>query len=1026
MIIYLTKYSSFFVLCAVFSLFCIPPASAKIRKTPGNYQLSLSFDLENNQLTGTARITLQPGPVFPLSVAGINVTGTLLKDQAGCEKKLTVINEMITVPASDFLRELYISYTKKVSGNVKNIISHEGISLVSNWHPIPAVAMKFVLKATLPQAFTAISETDHFPLPRDNNTVTATFSHPLYSLHFAAGPYFHKKRKVREGLFVHSLFFAEDQELADNYLHAAVTFIKRYEKQIGPFPYNHYVIAANRLPTGFGIPGYTLIGQRILRLPFIKETSLGHEILHSWFGNRVGVDYTKGNWCEGLTSYLADHSYKAEKGDGIQDRKEAITHYLNYNDPEEAVISLNQFNSASHNQPLARARRSVGYTRGALLFHELKEKIGKQPFIEAVRLFYQKNKDKEASWTDLQESFETTSKRKLNTFFKERLQSREIPSLKIGKIEINSVDHRPVLSFTLIQQTKTPFSLLVPVQIKSITGTTVYRQFINKAETEVSIELETSPLKILIDPEYSFLRTLSEPELPAVWAGFMGDKKKLIILATEKERITFGSLLRSLTAENLTVKLSDEVSNQELSENSILFLNPDQLPSLSLFGNPGHSVDGFTLDVRTNPLNPKHVAVLVSSSDKRETNMVANRLSHYGKYSILHFLHGRNIKKDISPTRSGIQAVLDILPRGGNTSTLSSFDRIIDKLNQARIIYIGETHTSFADHMLQLRIIEALHARDPNLVIGMEMFPASKQRPLDQYILNNGDNDEQTFLKESDYFKVWSYDYRFFRDIINFAKTNGLPVRGLNLNKEIVANVFRSGNTDSLEEAARLSLPTERNLDMDGYRERLTMMHDIHIQGSHGEGNTAGFLQAQALWDESMAENIANYMRDNPNKKMVVLAGTEHTRKDSGIPPRVKRRIDIKQSSVLNITNADNRKNLTQVADYFFISDPAILPESPKIGIVLVPVKNDDRAFLKISQISPHGKAGEAGLQAGDILKEINGVLIEEMSDLRIAMIDAQEGETIIVTILRGKGDHKIEMQFSVELSIPHPLTMHP
>jgi len=1023
--IFLIKFSPFLLLYILFSLSCSTTVSAKNQENSGDYKLSLSFNLEKKLLTGTARITLQPGPGFSLSVTGLTVTGTLLKDQSGREKKLTAIKDMVAVPASSTLRELYISYTKKVSDSSENLISPKGIALVSYWHPVPDMPMRFMLTATLPQTFMAVTEADHFPLRRKNNTVTAAFSQPVYSLHFTAGPYFHKKRKVREGLFVHSLFFAEEQNLADDYLQAAVAFINRYEKEIGPYPYNHYVIAANRLPTGFGIPGYTLIGQMVLRLPFIKDTSLGHEILHSWFGNRVEVDYREGNWCEGLTSYLADHSYRAEKGDGVQDRKEAITSYLSHVN-QNTVIPLKEFSSASHNQPLARARRGVGYTRGALLFHELKEKIGDQPFREAIRLFYKENSGQEASWTDLRESFETSSGLDLNTFFHERLNSTEIPSLRVEGVEINSHNNKPVLSFTLIQQTQTPFSLLVPVRVKSSVGITTHKQFIEETETEISIELSDYPLEIIIDSEYSFLRTLSQPELPAVWAGFIGDAKRLVILASEKTRENFDSLLQSLNVKTLTVKTADEVSNQELGENSLLFLGSGQPPSLSLFGNPVHSAEGFTLDVRTNPLNPEHVAVLVSSANKAETDIVVRRLSHYGKYSFLRFLHGRNQEKKIEPTQTGIRVILDVLPIGGQTSTLSSFDKIIEELNQSKVIYVGETHTSLTDHRLQLRIIEALYAKDPNLVIGMEMFPTSKQAALDRYISNNTDTDERTFLKESGYFKVWSYDYRFYRDIINFAKASALPVRGLNLDKEIVSNVFRAGNTDNLDETVLHSLPAERNLDMDGYRERLTAMHGIHMQGSHGSGNAGGFLQAQGLWDESMAENIANYIKDHPNRKMVVLAGAQHTRKDSGIPPRVKRRVDIKQSSVLNIADSNNLTDLIEVADYFIIASPVQLPESPKIGIVLVPAAGENQKFLEISQISPHGKAGEAGLLVGDILKEFNGFLIEEMSDLRIAMVDSLEGETVTITILRDKDGAEIEMKLTVELSASPSPMMHP
>ena len=40
----------------------------------------------------------------------------------------------------------------------------------------------------------------------------------------------------------------------------------------------------------------TLLGPRVIRLPFIFKSSYPHEILHNWWGNGVYVDYASGNW----------------------------------------------------------------------------------------------------------------------------------------------------------------------------------------------------------------------------------------------------------------------------------------------------------------------------------------------------------------------------------------------------------------------------------------------------------------------------------------------------------------------------------------------------------------------------------------------------------------------------------------------------------------------------------------------------------------------------------------------------------
>ncbi|MFN2355695.1 MAG: ChaN family lipoprotein, partial [Desulfopila sp.] len=839
-----------------------------------DYELSLSFVPEEGRLIGTSKITIKRGEKLTLFLYGLEITGTLLQGANGREHELLPPGDVLILPAAETKRTLYLSYTRTIVKDFDNLISPTGISLSSNWYPLPQQPMLFQVTAVLPDHFSAVMESDSFPLRQQGNTVTTTFSKPITTIHFNAGPYSIKKLRVREGLMVYTMFFQEDAELAGDYLQAAAGFLRRYEKEIGAYPYNHYVIVANRLPTGYGMPTFTLLGQMVLRLPFIKETSLGHEIVHSWFGNGVEVDSSEGNWCEGLTAFLTDHAFREKKGEGRADRLESITRYLSYVHKESA-IPLAAFTSASHNQPMAEARRAVGYNRGALLFYELREKIGKKVFADGVRLFYADYNGKKASWSDLQKSFTTTSGRNLDRFFTERLTRSDIAELDVEDIKIDYAQNTPLLSFTLVQHSAEPFSLVVPIRIETMSSTIEVNSKIAEKKNHIVIPLDQVPLAFTVDPDHAFLRQLTEKELPAVWSRFMGAEKKLVILGKESDRNIYQPFLNTLNEKGLRITTAAEVTNLELSEHDLLFLGPDQAPARGLFGLPDHAAEGFTLDVRRHPLNPNRVAVLVSSSAQEQTAAVARRISHYGKYSYLTFQNGRNMTKRIEPTSSGLRFVFEELPAGGATSTLASFAQIVEKLAAARVVYVGETHTSLADHLLQLRIIEALHKKNPKIAIGMEMFPASSQAALDRYTLSGEDVDERTFLKESDYYEVWRFDYRYFRDILNFARKNSLPVIGLNLDRQITSEVFRMGGTDTLSQEVRETLPLDRNLDMPGYGERLSFMYLVHAQGSHGSGAVSGFIQAQGLWDETMAENIATFLTAHPEYQMVVLAGSE-------------------------------------------------------------------------------------------------------------------------------------------------------
>ncbi|MFT5698406.1 MAG: aminopeptidase N [Desulforhopalus sp.] len=994
--------------------------------TSPDYNLAISFELSKNRVIGTAQITIPAKSSVSFSLSQLMVTGAFVRAEDGTERELHPGNELITFAPSPLKRTLFISYVREVKNGHSNLISSKGISLTSNWYPYPSEPYIYSLSASLPDDFTAITQADTFPLAINNGITRSHWSVATRDIHFNAGPYVVNKFKVRDNLYVYSMFFAEDKELAAEYLKAAADYLRTYEKEIAPFPYNHYAIVANRLPTGYGIPTFTLLGQMVLRLPFIKTSSLGHEIVHSWFGNDVEVDYEGGNWCEALTSFLADHAFRQAEGKGPEDRKESLIKYHSYvHSNDSNPFTLRDFKSASHNQPMADFKRAVGYNGGAFLFHELREYIGKATFTRGIQDFYLKNSGKAASWKDLQTSFETASGKDLQAFFTTRLNMQEAPALTAEKI---SVDSRSGihLNFTLTQQTEEPVPMIVPIQVTTMSGRHMFFHKLASSSEKVSLPLPNQPLEFTLDPEYTLLRKLAHDEKIPVWSRFLGAEKMLVVLADEESREKYQSILESLQKYQPTIVTAAEVTNKELSENNLLFLGADQAPCRSIFGKVSHNDNSVTVDVRNNPLHPDYVAVIISDKAQQSSPSIARRLTHYGKYSYLEFTGEGSVIKDITESKNGISYQLERLPMGGSTAALDDFSTIIDELMSKRVIYLGETHNSLPDHLLQLRVIEAIYQKDPNLAIGMEMFPKSSQASLDEYTRDDSTMDEKTFLKQSDYFNVWRYDYRLFRDIMGFAKSRHLQVRGLNLDRQIVSDVYRSGNTDALSDEIKASLPADRDLDLPGYQERLMSVHNVHVSGSHGQGASSGFIQSQGLWDETMAANIVSFLKNNPDTRLVVIAGNQHTRKDSGIPPRVAARIPVEQASLINIYEDSLPPNLSVTTDYFFLADQSRLPETPKIGVVLRPATVDDKLQgLVIDQLSPHGKAGEAGLVAGDIIIRLGATQITDMADLRIAMLDSREGDIIEVEVLRGK-DTKKNHIINVELTIPQMPKGHP
>ena len=357
----------------------------------------------------------------------------------------------------------------------------------------------------------------------------------------------------------------------------------------------------------------------------------------------------------------------------------------------------------------------------------------------------------------------------------------------------------------------------------------------------------------------------------------------------------------------------------------------------------------------------------------------------------------------------------------------NDFDNLIEQLANYQVVYIGETHTSRADHLLQMMIIEALHHKNPDLAIGMEMFPRSSQHALDQYI-QDSDFSEARFLRESRYYEVWSYDFRLFRPLFSYAKKHKIDVVGLNADRKIVSSIFKANGLDGLTIEEIRELPPERVLDMAGYADRLRETYAFHGSGEEGTDSFNGFIQAQAVWDETMAESIRNYLDENPSKKMVVIAGSQHTRKDSGIPPRVAREKKVRQASVLNLATSQlSAAQLGATSDYLFMLDVPDFPPQGKIGVVLQKTGEPDIPGMKIIEINSSSGAAQAGLQNNDIITQINNQPIKHMDDIRTTMLDKSVGEIITIVVKReDKNGDITDHTVSITLYNPDMKRAHP
>lgn len=992
------------------ALVCLLPYSAPAADSMPRHRISLTFTMQNSQVNGTSQLVIPAGRELHLDCGPLHITGMAL-EQHGKKLQTLVRTETntIAVPPSKMEQILTLSWQLQVAakGENDNRIGVDGITLAGFWHPVADQDMLFSLEAVIPRDFEAISEADTIRTESApaGKRITFSFAHPLRSLHFVAGPYVVQSRH-RAGVTVATYFFPEDKALAGEYLEKTVDLIHRYQQLIGPFPFQRFAVVENRLPTGYGLPTFTLLGQSVIRLPFIKESSLGHEVLHSWFGNSIRVSDSSGNWSEGLTTYLADQSFAAEANQGPAFRKAQLIRYRAFIHPAN-MMPLSAFQNPGDSQPIGRAARAVGYDKASMVFHMLRLHIGATAFDEGLRHFYQQMQGRQASWQDLEVAFARSTRKDLRSFFHQWLNRTDLPEITIEKAKIDQRNGRAVLTFDLIQKTAPPFLLDIPIRITTIRGEAVRTLHTESASKTISLTLDSLPTGLVLDGEYALLRRLEPDELPPTWSQFLGAEQRTVIAPPGEERSLYQPLIEGLRQSGCRIVSLTEVRDSELAHGSWLFLGNSALRR-SLFADAPKSTTGFTLDVHRSPMNPEEVMVLIDSVSTEESNKTVAKLDHYGAFSRLGFRGGKNIEKTTTASTEGLVLPLLDTPRGMPVPAMHSFEQIIDDLARVRVVYAGETHTEYGSHLLQLQILQALQNRNKNLVIGLEMFPRSSQQALDDYI--RGKIDEREFIKASSYFEVWGYDYRLYRDIMAYAKAQRIPLIGLNLDKEISRQVFATGSLDGLTPEQRSQVAGERDLDIPGYRQRLQAVHHQH-ESPHGS-SFAGFLQAQALWDETMAESVVKALQRSPGSQMLVLAGNGHVVKDSGIPPRVARRLPGITQQV--VTAAGDMASSEGQADYLMFPPAIELAPAGKLGVMLREEgKEGEPGRVRISGLSPHGLGAKAGLATEDRILALDGRPVTDIVDLKITLLDKKVGDVVQLQIGRGRE----QLTVSVELS---------
>jgi hypothetical protein len=274
--------------------------SSKILSDSFSFTLNEAFNVE--LLTEGLNVDLTKKS-FPAKDIGMD------RDDTESESKLH-LNEF-TITSIDKNKDL--SFKLKYSGTINSpieqseenyqrgfsespgIISALGVYLAGSTYWIPTVEdqmVSFNLTTELPSLWRTVSQGKRIRDDVLEETHVDTWESPTPQEEvFLIAAKFNEYKYAAGAVDAFAFLRTPDEALANKYLETTAQYLEMYRQLIGPFPYTKFALVENFWETGYGMPSFTLLGEKIIRFPFILHSSYPHELLHNWWGNSVYVDF---------------------------------------------------------------------------------------------------------------------------------------------------------------------------------------------------------------------------------------------------------------------------------------------------------------------------------------------------------------------------------------------------------------------------------------------------------------------------------------------------------------------------------------------------------------------------------------------------------------------------------------------------------------------------------------------------------------------------------------------------------------
>ncbi len=469
-------------------------------------------------------------------------------------------------------------------------ISPEGVYLSSEsqWYlDLPDSLSTHQLRVALPVGWTAVTQgkprsTGPCPSPlcSQGDLVMTEWDlpQPSEALTVVANRFVSKMREWRsksgQPVQIAAYLFPEDAPLAEEYLDATARYLDAYIPLLGPYPFDSFAVVENFFASGLGMPSFTLLGSGIIKRHYVQPYALGHEIVHSWIGNAVFNRVDRGNWVEGLTTYLANYYWHELSGEVQQarDQRRLLLRGYNLHVPPARDYPVGQF-THKHDE----RDNAIGYQKAAMVFHLLRQEIGDEAFWLGLKRLVVQYRGRHAEWSDLERIFAETAGRDLRWFLSQWVEQDGAPALSLEGASTHSTGSPASGTFQLvvkIGQTGRPFRLSVPLLVRMDGGREqLVHGRASTAHDTIIATLPARPMEVVLDPDAMLMRRIPRQSMPPVLNHYVTDGRRSVIPAFRDPAggsHPFRGILARIEAQDSQRAAGERATTAPLSQDALL------------------------------------------------------------------------------------------------------------------------------------------------------------------------------------------------------------------------------------------------------------------------------------------------------------------------------------------------------------------------------------------------------------------------------------------------------------------------